>query len=368
MPDPRVQKLAKVLVHYSLGLKPGQRLYVISTPLGAPLAREVLHESLQSGLLTDVYLRLEEDTELRLRNANEEQLTDISPLRRLPIETYDGLLHILAPANTRALAGIDPQRNAIFGKAAGELTRIITDRSARGEMRWTLTLFPTQSAAQDAEMSLAEYEDFVYTAGMLDREDPVSLWRAEAERQRKLIAWFAGKKSVHMSGPDVDLRLSIEGRTFIECAGRENFPDGEIFACPVEDSAEGWVRFAYPAVFSGNEVTDVEMRFEKGKAVAEKASKGQKFLTAMLNMDEGSRRLGEWGIGTNYDIQRFTREMLFDEKIGGTIHLALGDGMPEAGGLNKSSLHWDMLCDMRQGEIIVDGEAVYRNGRFILDL
>ena len=368
MPDPRVQNLAKVLVHYSLDLTPGQRLYIISTPLGAPLVREVLRESLQAGILTDVHLRLEDDIELRLRHATEDQLKDISPLRRLPVETYDGLLHIMAPENTRSLTGIDPQRNAIFGKAAGELTRIITDRFARGEMRWAVTQYPTQSAAQDAEMSLAEYEDFVYRAGMLDREDPVRLWRAEAERQRKLIAWFAGKKSVHMSGPDVDLRLSIEERTFIECAGRENFPDGEIFACPIEDSAEGWVRFAYPAVFSGNEVTDVEMRFEKGKAVAEKASKGQEFLTAMLNMDEGSRHLGEWGIGTNYDILRFTREMLFDEKIGGTIHLALGDGMPEAGGLNKSSLHWDMLCDMRQGEIIVDGEVVYRNGRFILDL
>jgi aminopeptidase len=368
MPDPRVQKLAQVLVHYSLGLKPGQRLYVISTPLGAPLVREVVRESLQAGLLTDVHLRLEDDIELRLRHASEAQLKDISPLRRLPIETYDGLLHIMAPVNTRSLTGIDPQRNAIFGKAAGELSRIITDRFARGEMRWTVTLFPTQSAAQDAEMSLAEYEDFVFTAGMLDREDPVSLWQAEAERQRKLIGWFAGKKHVQLHGPDVDLRLSIEGRTFVECAGRENFPDGEIFTSPLEDSAEGWARFAYPAIFSGNEVTDVEIHFEAGKAVAEKASKGQEVLTSMLNMDEGSRRLGEWGIGTNYDIQRFTREMLFDEKIGGTIHLALGDGIPEAGGLNKSALHWDMLCDMRQGEIIVDGEAAYRNGRFILDL
>lgn len=215
-------------------------------------------------------------------------------------------------------------------------------------------------------MSLSEYQDFVYGAGMLDEPDAVAAWQKEGERQRELIAWLSGKDKVVMQGPDIDLQLSIKGRSFKEADGKYNFPDGEIFTGPVEDSANGWVRFRYPAIYGGREVTDIELWFEDGKVVKEKASKGDELLSSLLDTDEGSRFLGEWGIGTNYNIQRFTKNMLFDEKIGGTIHLALGSSYPETGGKNHSGLHWDMLCDLMEGEISVGGELFYKNGKPVI--
>jgi aminopeptidase len=217
--------------------------------------------------------------------------------------------------------------------------------------------------AQEADMSLSEYAEFVYGAGLLNDPDPVALWRKEGERQMKLIKWLDGKDKAVLKGENVDLTMSIKGRVFKESDGKYNFPDGEIFTGPVEDSVNGWIRFRYPAIYSGQEVTDIELWFENGKVVKEKASKGQELLTSLLNTDSGARYLGEWGIGTNYGIQRFTKNMLFDEKMGGTIHLAVGASYPETGGKNESGLHWDMLCDMAQSEIKVDGELFYKDGK-----
>jgi aminopeptidase len=367
MPDPRLDKLGNLLVNYSVGLKPRQRLFVLTTPQGAPLAREVYrHALLAGGHPEEVMIRLDEARELMLRHGNEEQLADVTPIGRLVYDTYDALIQIEAPANTRALTGSNPKRLAIMGKALAPLADRLNERTARGELQWSLVQCPTQASAQDASMSLSEYEDFVYKACLVDQPDPVGLWSAEGARQKKLVAYFQGKKAVHLKGPHADLRFSIAGRPFINSDGHFNLPDGEIFTSPVEDSAEGWIRFSYPVIYGGREVTDVELRFEKGRIVQEKAAKGQEMLTSMLDIDAGSRFLGEWGVGTNYAIQHFSRNMLFDEKLGGTIHLAVGFGFPEAGSVNKSGLHWDMLCDMRQAEIVVDGEVIYRNSNFIL--
>jgi aminopeptidase len=215
-------------------------------------------------------------------------------------------------------------------------------------------------------MSLADYQDFVYTACMLDEDDPVAAWQREGESQRRLQAWLAGKDQVVMKGANLDLRMSIKGRRFKESDGKRNFPSGEIFTGPVEDSVNGWVRFRYPGIQSGREVTDIELWLENGKVVREQASKGQELLTSLLNSDAGARYVGEWGIGTNYRIQRFSRNMLFDEKIGGTIHLALGAGYPDTGSKNESAIHWDMLCDMAESEITVDGELFYKNGKVVV--
>jgi aminopeptidase len=233
-------------------------------------------------------------------------------------------------------------------------------------MKWSLTVYPNNAMAQEADMSLRDYEDFVYGAGMLNEEDPVAFWKAEGVKQQKLIHWLKGHDKVSLKGSSVDITLSIKERTFIECAGKENFPDGEIFTGPVEDSVNGWIRFKYPAIFSGQEITDIELWFENGKVVKEKASKNQELLTSALNTDDGSRFLGEWGIGTNYGIQRFTKNMLFDEKLGGTIHFAVGTGYPESGSRNESGLHWDMLCDMSDAEITVDGDLFYKNGKTVV--
>lgn len=212
-------------------------------------------------------------------------------------------------------------------------------------------------------MSLHDYRNFVFGAGLLNEDDPVALWQAEGAKQRVLIDWLKGHDKAVLKGSNVDITLSIKDRTFIECSGKENFPDGEIFTGPVEDSVNGWIRFKYPAIFNGQEIQDIELWFENGKVVQEKASKNQELLTSTLNTDAGARFLGEWGIGTNYGIQRFTKNMLFDEKMGGTIHFAVGAGYPESGSRNESGLHWDMLCDMADAEITVDGETFYKNGK-----
>ncbi len=290
----------------------------------------------------------------------------VSPLRKLITETFDASLSIGAEYNTRELSGVDPARLARVRKAGAPLSRLFMERAARKELRWCYTEFPTQASAQEADFSLRDYQDFVYEAGMLHLDDPVVFWRAEGEKQQKLITWLKGRDQATFKGSNIDLTLSIKDRVFIEADGKYNFPDGEIFTGPQEDSANGWVRFKYPAIYDGQEVCDIELWFENGKVVKEQASKNQALLTTLLNTDPGARYLGEWGIGTNYGIQKFTKNMLFDEKIGGTIHFAVGAAYPETGSKNDSGLHWDMLCDMNDAQISVDGELFYQNGHPVI--
>ena len=363
MPDPRIQKLAKVLVNYSLALQPGQQLSIRTNPLAQDLALAAYSEAIQAGAHVIPQISLPGFDEIYFKHASDEQLDFISPVRKMIVEKFDAQLVIGAEYNTRALSGVDPERLARFRKASAPLSKIFMDRSARQELHWCYTEFPTQASAQEADMGLQDYENFVYGAGLLDMPDPVAAWIEEGKRQKVLIDWLAGKDQVMIKGEYIDLQLSIKDRKFKEADGKFNFPDGEIFSGPVENSAYGWVRFSYPAIYDGQEVIDVELWFEAGKVVREKASKGKELLTSLLNTDPGARYLGEWGIGTNYGIQRFTKNMLFDEKIGGTIHFAVGASYPETGGLNESGLHWDMLCDMSKSEIIIDGEVFYRNGR-----
>lgn len=361
--DPRVEKLAHVLVHYSLELQSGQQFVITSYPQAEELMLAVYREALQVGAHVFVQNRMPGAREAFFKLASEAQLDYVSPIEKLVRETFDATLFIDAEQNTRELSNVDPARQAHLAKTYQPLSQHFYERAARREVRWCVTLYPTNAAAQEADMSLAEYQDFVYEAGRLNQPDPVAVWRAEGERMRELQEWLAERDEVVIKGADVDLKLSIEGRRFEAAAGTENFPDGEIFTGPVEDSVNGWVRFQYPAIYGGREVTDIELWFEDGKAVREQAGKGGELLTSLLDTDAGARYLGEWGIGTNYNIPRFTKNMLFDEKLGGTIHLALGSSYPETGGKNESGLHWDMLCDMSDGEITVDGELFYRNGK-----
>jgi aminopeptidase len=334
-----------------------------TTSLAEELVTAVYRQAILAGahVHTDISLPLMQ--EIFFRHASDEQLDFVSPLDTVGVNEFDALLSIMADSNTKRLSGIDPERIARARRAGAGLMKIFHERAARMEVRWCVTLYPTFSAAQDAEMGLEDYREFVYSAGMLNEADPVAFWKAEGERQRALCDWMKGRERVILKGDNIDLSLSIRDRTFVDSDGRYNFPDGEIFTGPVEDSVNGWVRFSYPAIYGGQEVSDIELWFKAGKVVKEKAAKNQELLTKMLDMDHGSRYLGEWGIGTNYGIQRFTKNMLFDEKIGGTIHLALGASYPETGGKNDSGLHWDMLCDMSHSEIQVDGELFYRDGK-----
>ncbi|MBI4630861.1 MAG: aminopeptidase [Chloroflexi bacterium] len=363
MADPRVNKLAQVMVHYSLELKPKQHFAIVTTPFANELALAVYTEAIKAGANVFVMNALPGAEEAFYKHASGDQLDAVSPIRKLITETFDARLFIDAEYNTRELSGVDTAKVARARKASAPLSKIFMERSASGAFRWCVTVYPTYAMAQEADMSLSEYAEFVYGAGLLNDPDPVSLWRKEGERQMKLIRWLDGKDKAVLKGENVDLTMSIKGRTFKEADGKYNFPDGEIFTGPVEDSVNGWIRFRYPAIYSGQEVTDIELWFENGKVVKEKASKGQGLLTSLLNTDAGARYLGEWGIGTNYGIQRFTKNMLFDEKMGGTIHLAVGASYPETGGKNESGVHWDMLCDMAQSEIKVDGELFYKDGK-----
>jgi aminopeptidase len=366
MPDPRVSKLAQVLVNYSLDLQPGELFTLRTCPLADELNLEVYKEAVKAGANITIQNRIPGTDELFFRYASDDQLEHISPVRKLIVETFDASLYIEADHNTRELSGIDPAKISEVSKANAELTQTFFERAARKEVKWALTVYPTQAMAQEADMSLADYQDFVYGAGMLHLDDPVTFWKKEGIRQREIIQWLEGHDKILLKGRDVDLTFSIKGRTFEPADGKYNFPDGEIFTGPVEDSANGYIRFSYPAIYGGQEIEDIELWFENGKVVKEQASKNADLLTKMLNTDEGARYLGEWGIGTNYGIQRFTKNMLFDEKLGGTLHLAVGSGYPETGSENKSGIHWDMLCDMSDAEMHADGELFYKDGKFII--
>ena len=364
MPDPRVSKLAEVMINYSLDIQPGETLAITSSPLASDLTLAAYKEAVLAGAHVQLYTQLPGANEIFMANANDEQLDYISPVMRMVIEEFDAMLQIGAVSNTRSLAGIDPERMGRRQQAQTELSKIMMQRMGSGEFKWSYTIFPTNASAQEADMSLSDYEEFVYSAGLLHLDDPVAAWKAEAERQQKLISWLDGKEQVTLKGNNIDMQMSIKGRSFKEAAGKYNFPDGEIYTSPVEDSVNGWVRFGYPAIYAAQEVVDIELWFEDGKVVKEQAQKGEELLKTLLDTDEGARVLGELGIGTNYGIPRFTKNILFDEKLGGTIHLAVGAGFPEVGGVNQSGLHWDMLCDMAESEIHVDGELFYKDGKF----
>ena len=366
MSDPRVRKLAQIMVNYSLKIKAGQQIHLITSPLAEEFNLAFMEEATKAGGHVYASNAIPGANEVYLKNASNKQLDYVSPISKLIVDKFDGRMVVQASANTRELSGVDPKKAARAQKAGAPLFKKMLQRMEKKQFAWCMTLFPTNALAQEANMSLNDYREFVYEAGMLNAKDPVSLWKAEKKKQKKLANWLKGKDKVVLKGDDIDLTLSIKGRTFITAAGGTNFPDGEIFTSPVENSVNGWVRFKYPALFGGQEIEDIELWFEKGRVVKEKARRNQELLTAQLNTDKGARTLGEWGIGTNYNIKKFTKNMLFDEKLGGTIHLAMGLGFGEAGGKNTSGLHWDMLCDMSNSEIMVDGNLFYRNGKPVI--
>jgi aminopeptidase len=367
MSDLRVEKLADLLVNYSVKIKPGQKVSVRGSTLAEPLLKVIYKKVLQAGGFPFLTVNLPDIDELLFRNASDEQLRFIHEPAKLLLETYDAQISIIADANTKALSRIDPARMVLRSQATRGLTKTFMERSASGALQWTVALYPTQAHAQDAELSLSDYEDFVYKACMPDLDDPVGYWQQFSIRQQKVVDWLAGKQSVHLVGPGTDLRLSIAGRSFVNCDGTKNMPDGEVFTGPVEDSLNGQVLFSYPAIYNGREVTGVRLWFENGRVVKASAEKNEDYLLKILDTDEGARSVGEFAIGTNEGIDRFTGEILFDEKIGGSFHMALGAGYPETGSKNVSAIHWDMICDLRKGgEIRVDDQLFYKDGQFVV--
>jgi aminopeptidase len=367
MQDPRIEKMADVLIRYSLEVKKGDLMLINATDAAAPLVKAAYRKALQAGAHVTMRVALEGIDEIFFKEAGEDQLTFVSPFKRFDTEKPTAILGIWGGFNPKNLTSVDPQRLAKAKKAQSELQRIYMERSARGEMRWCGTLFPNPAGAQEADMSLVEYEDFVFKACFADRPDPVAEWKKVAQDQERIVTFLAGKKCIRVEGKDTDLTLSVAGRKWINCCGQKNMPDGEVFTGPVENSAQGIIRYSYPAVYGGKEVVDVRLSFKDGTVTEARAEKGQDLLRSMIAVDDGARRIGEFAIGTNYGIQRFTKDTLFDEKIGGTIHLALGFSIPESGGVNQSGIHWDMVCDLKSGgRMLADGETFYENGRFLI--
>jgi aminopeptidase len=337
-----------------------------------PLVRALFERALQAGAHPHLALSLAgQDTysgidDAFLRLASEEQLDYPPTFHETAYREFESRIRIYSSSNTHHLVRADAARVARRQRAVQPLLRNQFDRGARGEFRWVTTIFPTIGHAHDADMSLVEFEDYVFDACHVSgQDDPVAYWKAVEKKQDHWAAALTGHDRVEIRGPDCDLRLSIRGRTFISSCGTHNMPDGEIFSGPVETSVEGWARFAFPLIYKGREVDRVELTFQEGRVQSWKASKNQGYLESILATDEGARYLGEFGIGTNDALQHLTRNILLDEKIGGTIHLALGAGYPDTGSHNLSAIHWDMLVDMRrEAEILVDGEQVYQNGHF----
>jgi aminopeptidase len=369
MRDPRVERLAGLITGYSLGLGSGEVMRINGEESTLPLATALYRSALARGALPYLSVVPAALDEILLLQGNEEQLSFISGGEHVQIEQADAWATIWSSSNTRALTRIDPARRRTHLSAQFRLVNRLWQRVSSGELAFCGTLFPTQAHAQDAEMSLAQYEDFVYGACHVDGDaDPIAHWESVSAQLTTRARDLDGVRELRILGPDTDLRVIVEGRPWIPSDGRHNMPDGEVFTSPVETGTEGEIYFELPSIFQGREVQDVRLRFENGRVVQAEASSGQDYLQALIGTDEGAAVLGEVAFGLNYEIDRFTRDILFDEKIGGTMHVALGGGFEEAGTKNTSDLHWDLICDLRaEGEVYADGELVWRSGRFLTE-
>jgi aminopeptidase len=367
MRDPRLSRLAEVLVGYSVGVQPGQLVRISGPSLAEPLIVELYRQVIAAGGHPFVQMTPDVLEEIFYQTARDDQLGYLNPIRKFIAETIDCSIGIWGAENTKALTHCDPARMAAASVANRPIMTRFMERSADGRLKWVGAQYPCAASAQDAEMSLEEYEDFVFNACLLNEPDPVAAWKAVSERQQRLIDFLNGKTDYHVVAANgTDVRMSLAGRTWINCNGHINFPDGEVFTGPVLESVNGTICFSFPAVHGGREVNDVKLTFWDGKVIRAEAGKGKEFLLSMLDMDKGSRFLGECAIGCNYSIKNYTKNTLFDEKIGGTVHFALGAGYPETGNNNESGLHWDMVVDLRPGGFIeIDGVKISENGKFV---
>ncbi len=371
MEDVRVERMAETIARYSSRVGRGELVCIRGGVAAAPLIRALYQICLKLGAYPYTQVGLPGMDEIFYRHANREQLSFISPVSKFEVGRVDVFINVLSETNTRRLSKVNPKKQTAASVARQPIMKTFMRRSAEYEktrgkkgLRWTLTLFPTEAYAQDAEMSLREYENFVFGACFADKNGSIRRWKNIDKKQKEVIRYLRGRKVVEIEGPETSLRVGIAKRKWINCSGTHNFPDGEVFTGPEETQIDGKVRYSFPACLSGREVDDVRLTFEKGRVVKATAAKNEAFLRSMIAMDRGAGRVGEFAFGLNYGIHQFTKNILFDEKIGGTIHIALGKGYPESGSRNNSALHWDMVCDLRsEGEVRVDGRTFLKNGK-----
>lgn len=380
-PTSMLDRLADVLVTYSARVKKGDLVVIAGDPIAMPAIRAVYRRVLAAGahpVWQSTSLELIDDM---LECGSLDQIAYVSPLDTHRVETMDATISFWAERNTRSSNRIDPKKLAAKQQARKPYLKRFLERAAEGDLRWVGTMYPTDAAAQDAEMSLRQYEKFVFEAGLLHLPDPAGEWQNIHERQERVREFLQTKTDLRFRAPardghdGTDLRVNVDPKkaVWVNCSGHENFPDGEVFTGP--QGVEGHVNYTFPAVYNGREVEGVRLVFKNGRVVDATAKKNEAFLHEMLDQDEGARNLGEIAIGTNYGITEFSKNTLFDEKIGGTFHAACGAGYPESGSDNESGLHWDMICDLRPdpannipgGTVEADGEVFHRDGRFLLD-
>ncbi|MEJ2296643.1 MAG: aminopeptidase, partial [Candidatus Lokiarchaeota archaeon] len=342
------EKLAKLAINYSLEVKKGDRIVIMGPALAQDLFLALQTEILKAGGHPLIIPELEGEQELFFQYASDEQLGYFDDIYLTMAREFDGLVQIFADYNPKKLTLVDPKKMGIMRGTAKrfEMQRIMNERELKGEVNWVIVPYPCHSYAQEANMDLFSYIDFVRKALLLDREDPVKEWQTIQQKQASIVDFLNQVKIVHVLGEDTNLTISVDGRKWINGSGQNNLPDGEVYTGPVENMTEGYVRFTYPGIYQGKEIQDIHLEFKKGKVTKGTAEKGQELLDQILKI-RNANKLGEFAIGTNYGIQKFTKNMLFDEKIGGTMHCALGLGIPETGSKNLSTIHWDILKDMK---------------------
>ncbi len=359
-----VEKLAKLATEYCLPVSKGKKIGIIGNAVATPLIQQLYKHILLRGGHPIAELGIDGLAELLYSHGSEEQITFVSPFSKFFMTEIDGIISIFADTNVKKLSGVPPVKIKKRMASQREIQALYIKHAKIGGL--SIIPYPTLSFAQEAEMSLFEYEDFVAKACFLDKPNPIKEWRNLSKSQEKAVERLNRAQNVRFVGEDTDLKLNVKGRTWINCDGHINMPDGEIFTGPAENSAQGQIRFTYPGIYAGREIEDITLTFKNGKVVKAKAKKGEKLLQELLKADEGAKRIGEIAIGTNTGINRFTKNMLFDEKMGHCIHMALGRSIAMSGGKNQSSIHWDILKDMKSGEIYADKKLIYKKGRFVI--
>jgi aminopeptidase len=360
------EKLARLVCDYSLRIKEGDIVEIRGESCAEPFIKVLFRYILTKKAYPLVRMNFSEQLYTFYKYADDKILEKIPEILLTTSKTLNALIHIDSEVNTRQLSNVDPSKVALHKKSTKILKDIMFEREAKGEFRWVIVPYPTFAMAQDAEMSLDDYADFIKMACKLSEDDPVEAWQKVHNFQEAVVDILYGAKEIRIVGKKTDLILKAEGRKWINCSGRHNLPDGEVFTSPVEDSANGEIYFDIPTSFMGVEVSGVHLKFENGKVVCANAEKGEQFLLKMLDTDEGARFVGEIAFGLNDSIMFPSKNILFDEKIGRSIHLAIGSSYPEAGGKNQSGLHWDLIKDMRDyGEVYKDGKLIYKNGSFL---
>jgi aminopeptidase len=353
-----IKKLANLLVAYCIEAKKNEVVEISANSNALPLVEEVYAEVMQVGAFPRVVLGFEKQKEFFYTYANSSQLKYISPVEITAAETVDKIIHIRSQDNTVIKQFSD--KESVRAKAAS----VLNQKSKHA--RWVLTLYPTNAYAQEAGMSLLDFETYYENALFLTDDEPAARWAKLGDLQNEFISRFSGAKNIQIIGDGVDIKFSIANRTFVNSDGKQNMPSGEIYTSPLEESVSGIYTSNIPNTKYGSEIDGVRLVFEEGRVIDATATKGEKFLSRLLKRDEGAEYLGEFGIGCNYGMTRYIRNILFDEKIGGSIHLAIGQGYEKAGGKNVSSVHLDLIRDMKSGgEIIADGQVIYRNGVFL---